>query len=103
VTLEQFETACGKTLLLLKNNQPHDIEMKPRRVEVDPTHPDHLAWCLIQAALFYSEGRLEKANRWLGFVQGAIAAQRGATLEELKRANMPEDAVYDAERVGGEP
>jgi hypothetical protein len=25
------------------------------------------------------------------------------SLEQLKRANMPEGAVYDAERVGGAP
>lgn len=29
----------------------------------------------------------EKAHRWIGYIQGAIAMQEGATLEELKNLN----------------
>lgn len=32
----------------------------------------------------------EKAMRWLGFVQGALWAQNQATIDELKRMNMPD-------------
>lgn len=96
MTQEQFETACGKTLTLLKGRNPVG---DPRRDEEQPTFPHHLAWMLIQAALFHSEGRPEKANRWLGYVQGVMAALHIATLDELKRANMPEGETFDRERI----
>jgi hypothetical protein len=34
---------------------------------------------------------IEKAMRWLGFVQGALWAGGSATIEELKRMNMPDE------------
>jgi hypothetical protein len=100
VTLEQFETACGKTLLLLAQRTGHT---EPRRDPDAPTSPWHLRWMLIEAALFYRDNRIEKANRWLGYAQGVMAALHYATLDQLKAANMPEGALCDAERVGGEP
>jgi hypothetical protein len=63
----------------------------------------HLSWMLAECLGFHGAGKVEKANRWLGYVQGVLACSGTATLEQLKRANMPEGAVYDAERVGGEP
>jgi hypothetical protein len=96
MTLEQFETACGATLILLKSRNPTG---EARRDEDQPTFPHHLAWMLMQAALFYAEGRTDNANRWLGYVQGVLCALHMATLDELKRANMPEGATFDAERV----
>lgn len=97
---KQFEEACGNTLLLVKQNTPDEqLPADARRMPEDPSHPAHLKWMLIQAALFHFENRTEKANRWLGFVQGVIAAQKGASLEELKRANMPEGAEFSSERV----
>lgn len=100
MTLEQFETACGNTLALLKSRNPVG---EPRRDEDQPTFPHHLSWMLIQAALFYSEGRTDKANRWLGYVQGVMAALHLASLEELKRANMPEGSEFDGGRAMRRP
>ncbi len=59
----------------------------------------HLAWMLNQCVGFHREGKQEKANRWLGYVQGVMAAYSWASLEELKQANMPEGEAYDPERV----
>jgi len=38
---------------------------------------------------FVAEGRLEKAFRWLGFVQGCLWSCRVYTVDQLKRHNMP--------------
>jgi hypothetical protein len=92
-----FALACGNTLGLLKRHAMG--EMRPARDEAYPVSPEHLAWMLLQAAMFYQDGRVEKANRWLGYAQGVMAALAYATLSELKRANMPPDAEFDGERI----
>ncbi len=96
MTLEQFETACGKTLALLKARSG-DFDAK--RDTDAPTSPWHLAYMLVQAALFFAENKPDKANRWLGYTQGVMAALHYATLDELKRANMPEGEQFDAQKV----
>jgi len=63
--------------------------------------PGHLSWMLSQALGFYRAQKIGKAHRWLGFVQGSMHADGYATLEELKRCNMPPGAEYDAERISG--
>lgn len=60
--------------------------------------PPHLSWMLAQALGFYDAGKPDKANRWLGFVQGVLASV-GVDVEALKRANMPEGEQFDAKRV----
>jgi len=97
MTQEQFETACGKTLVLLRQL----IGTEPcaaRRDTEHPTEPHHLIWMLVQAALFHFEAKPEKAHRWLGFVQGVLSA-KGVQLDDLKRANMPEGEAFDPEKV----
>lgn len=37
----------------------------------------------------------EKIMRWLGFLQGAYYWAKLASLEDLKRMNMPPEATYD--------
>lgn len=96
MTKEQFEAACDATLALLKGRAG---DFDARRDTERPTSPWHLAWMLSEAALFHDENRYEKANRWLGFVQGVMCTLSYATLDELKRANMPEGAEFDAKRV----
>lgn len=97
----KFEAACGATLRLL--NEGFENLGEPRR---DPEYnpfaglgPAHLHWMLVQAPLFYAEGKTEKANRWLGYVQGVMRCDKLATLEQLKRANMPDGETYDGSRV----
>ena len=92
-----FALACGNTLGLLTR---HGMGvLRPARNEAVPVTPEHLAWMLKQAALFYEDGRIEKANRWLGYAQGVMAALAFATLDELKKANMPPGAEFDPKRV----
>lgn len=60
-----------------------------------PTGLPHLAYmatkCLEE---FIPAGRIEKAMRWLGFIQGALVCQKYYTLEDVKRHVMPDDAQY---------
>ena len=93
---EQFEKACAKTISLLKGRWP---QAEPARNPGDETDVSHLLWMLVQAALFYRELRVAKANRWLGYVQGVMRALEYADVEALKRANMPEGDAFDGGRV----
>lgn len=95
MTLEQFATACHATLGLLSR----PAKLTAARCPSDPTNPEHLAWMLVQATMFYADDRQGKANRWLGFVQGVMSALGYATLDELKAANMPGGAAFDGDRI----
>lgn len=50
----------------------------------------HMLWMLWQIPQFLSDGRKEKANRWLGFIQGALWADGVYTIEEMKEHNRPD-------------
>jgi hypothetical protein len=93
MTQEQFERACRLTRTLLPER------LTPVRSPEDPVHPNHLMFMLGCALGFYVDGKAEKANRWLGYVQGVIAAKGWATLDELKRANMPEGEAFDPDKI----
>lgn len=95
MTQAQFETACGATLILLKRHGDFDA----MRDTDYPTSIWHLSWMLVQACLFYAEQRQEKANRWLGYVQGVMSALEYASLEELKIANKPEGEAFDPGKI----
>lgn len=51
---------------------------------------NHLTWMCIEARSFVDQGRLEKAMRWLGFIQGAFWAFCLDTVENMKLDNTPE-------------
>lgn len=88
MSIEEFEIACGKTLLLLKRRMAGTL-LEPRRVPDLITHPEHLCWMLIQAALLHAEGHVDTANRWLGFVQGALSAFGGDLPERTAFSGHP--------------
>lgn len=65
----------------------------PARFERDtwPTAVDamrHVLWMCDQVDGFVDAGRIWKAMRWLGFMQGVVWAH-GTPLERLKKMNMP--------------
>jgi len=60
---------------------------------------NHLYWMCDQVAVFISENRIEKAMRWLGFIQGAFWVLGVRTVEEMKKDNMPRGETYDKDRV----
>ena len=58
-----------------------------------PTTTDaksHCLYMLDEIITFVKAGRIEKANRWLGFVQGALWLSGEYTIIELKKHNKPE-------------
>jgi hypothetical protein len=102
---EQFWIACYKTSTLIRlgaEPPPEHAEgpvLMPERSETEPTSARHLLWMLDNAASFHAANRSEKANRWLGYVQGVLVAKGWATLDQCKQANMPDGAAFDGERV----
>ncbi len=54
-----------------------------------PETQKHILWMLWQIPGFLKEGRKEKANRWLGFIQGSLWAEDVYTIEEMKEHNRP--------------
>lgn len=49
----------------------------------------HLHGMIDEMREFVRDGRMDKAFRWLGFMQGALWCQGIYTLEELKNHNRP--------------
>ena len=56
-----------------------------------PSSPEillsHCYWMLDQIEAFLDSGNIGKANRWLGFIQGSLWANKLFTVEELKEQN----------------
>ncbi len=50
----------------------------------------HCHGMLDQMEAFIEEGRMDKVNRWLGFIQGVLWRSGYYSLEELKDTNRPE-------------
>lgn len=49
----------------------------------------HLYWMCIEAQTLVAAGHIEKAMRWLGFIQGYLHSWGMATLKEIKSHNRP--------------
>lgn len=51
---------------------------------------EHVNWMCLQVIAFVNDARIEKANRWLGYIQGQLQAFDIFTLAELKEHNRPD-------------
>ena len=49
----------------------------------------HYKFMCLEAQKFVDEGRIEKAMRWLGFIQGVLWHGEYFTLDELKEHSRP--------------
>jgi hypothetical protein len=47
----------------------------------------HAAWMCEQARTFAETGKLDKANRWIGFIQGTLWMAGRATIDEMREDN----------------
>jgi hypothetical protein len=54
------------------------------------THLGHVAWMCDAAIGFVQEDRIEKAMRWLGYVQGVLYIAGEYTLDDLKNHSRPD-------------
>lgn len=98
MTLARFAQVVHATDVLLRKairRNPGGYDIEPKRCPGLESAPAHLAWMLDEAMVFYADGRIQKANRWIGYVQGSMHADGYATVEELKRANMPEGEAFE--------
>lgn len=50
----------------------------------------HIKYMCRQTVQFLEEGRVEKAMRWLGFIQGALWVLGEYSIAELKEHNRPD-------------
>jgi hypothetical protein len=53
----------------------------------------HLRFMCIEAQKFVDEDRVEKAMRWLGFLQGVLWAREFYSLDDLKNHSRPDGSV----------
>lgn len=51
---------------------------------------EHLLYMTMKITDWVRQGRLDKAQRWLGFVQGVLWAEGLASIDQCKRMNMRE-------------
>jgi len=93
MTHERFVAMVVHNRVLLEGVEGQAIV--PRRNPAIPTLHSHLVWMLTEAVHFHRNGKIQKANRWLGYVQGVMAMGGNVSLEALKRANMPEGEAFD--------
>lgn len=47
----------------------------------------HVRWMCAQVQTFVAEGKLEKANRWLGFIQGALWSLGRGSVDAFREDN----------------
>lgn len=64
----------------------HEANPKPTRLE----RLDHLLFMANETMALPSQGRREKAMRWLGFVQGAVWEMGIRSIRDLKDDNRPD-------------
>jgi hypothetical protein len=56
---------------------------------------NHTRWAIDEARRFVAEGRMEKAFRWLGFIQGVVWFQGLYAIDDLANHNKPVSEEMD--------
>lgn len=54
----------------------------------------HAGWMCQEVIEFVEEDRMEKANRWVGFIQGIFWCHCVFTIDEMRQHNMPEGKEF---------
>lgn len=66
--------------------------VEPRRDEEYPDSLRHVGWmCLHAEEELVPTGRINKAMRWLGFIQGVLCARGHFTLAQLREHSRSND------------
>ncbi len=73
---------------ILKIDYPHDDPLSAGILGYNNSLK-HCHGMLDKIVEFVHEGRMEKAFRWLGFIQGILWCRNIYTLDELKNHNRP--------------
>mgnify|MGYP001569397825 CR=1 FL=1 len=69
---------------------PHDQILRDGELALGHCHG-----MLDKMESFIDEGRMDKVNRWLGFIQGVLWRNGDYQLDELKDTNRPVDEQQD--------
>lgn len=114
MTPEKMKQAFGSCLDVLKQEYPdlqaaelpeHMKASKPTTIQVTGFPPQdgirHLMFMCLAGCGFVDAGRIDKANRWLGFLQGVLWVTGFASIDEMKHWNMP-DPVADEKEESAE-
>lgn len=73
-----------------------EVGAKPLRFTEDASAPasyqamNHILWMCAEVQRFAQEDKLEKAMRWLGFIQGVLWTLGEESIEKLKKDNYSE-------------
>lgn len=94
MTTQQIKDLFKKYELTLRS---HTVEA--RRENDIPGSLEHLRWMCIEAYSFIKKGKIEKAQRWLGFIQGVLWSKGIVHIDELKADNRKE--INKQERMLG--
>lgn len=54
----------------------------------------HTVWMCGQVIEFAKAQRMDKANRWIGFIQGVLWSHGVMTIDQMRRHNMPDEEVF---------
>lgn len=95
---EKVREAVSKYQVILGNKYGTRAERNMESTELRE-RLNHLDWMSEQIYSFLNEGRLDKAFRWLGFMQGAFWALGIQTIEESKKDNTPDGEEFSKQRV----
>lgn len=103
MTPEKMKQVFGKCAELLDKRYPglSGLEMDDRQKRQDHAHPQlgfhpkigirHLKWMCVAGNAFAANGRLEKAGRWLGFIQGALWMAGFVSIDQMRDWNRPDE------------
>jgi hypothetical protein len=71
---------------------------------LDPTgrRLNHLAWMVEETYNIVNTGKLEKAFRWLGFIQGGLWCHGIRSIDQMREDNKPAEEAFRP-RIGDEP
>lgn len=80
MTNEQIIEVCDKYCSLLHDVYPYRENDKPNSLR-------HIKWMCIEIPNLIKLEKIEKANRWLGFVQGVLWSNKIYDIHQLKDDN----------------
>lgn len=92
MTNDKIVSALRECIQLLGDVEPRELDalQKATGAKFHAHRIEHVRWMCDRAIEFVTEGRREKAMRWLGFIQGSLWLAHFAQIEELKQMNMPD-------------
>ncbi len=74
---------------------PEIAAVSPRRdAENAAARAEHIHWMCLETIELVRQGRIEKAMRWLGFVQGVLWWAGIRSVEQMKQDNIMAEAGY---------